>query len=127
MFSRSIFCQTSPTSPISIFTSVFDRPFSRAFKGLDFTGRTVPCNPVAIHIGPNFCGDLSNNPLGGSIPITANASLVYPNDHLTALVSTTTHHSTVAFLGTAKGELKKVRFDGASFQSVIRTFLLEKL
>ena len=85
------------------------RPIFFLNKGLDFTGRTVRCNPVAIHIGPNFCGDLSNNPLGGNIPIQANASLLYPTDQLTAIVSTTTHHSTVAFIGTAKGELKKVR------------------
>ena len=83
-------------------------PIASSYQGLDFTGRTARCMPVAIHIGPKFCGDSANNPLGGSIPIRANASIVYPNDQLTAIVASTTYHSTVAFLGTGKGELKKV-------------------
>ena len=63
----------------------------------------------------DYCGtEYLNNPISGSDDpensITSEAAILFPDTTATGIVMTTTRHGfTVAFVGTADGELKKVR------------------
>jgi len=77
-------------------------------RGLDFISPSHPCIKVSLpHLDENFCGININTPLGGQHPVTATALISYV-DPVTAVVTTTVGSSTVVYLGTDSGHLKRV-------------------
>ena len=56
----------------------------------------------------DFCGMDVNSPLGGELPVKSLAIQTF-HEGLTAVAGTSFDDSTVFFLGTATGHLKKVR------------------
>ena len=60
----------------------------------------------------DFCGLDVNTPLGGDLPITQTPALTF-DTLLTAVTATAIGDSTVAFLGTNHGHLKKVAVESA--------------
>ncbi|RWS18010.1 plexin-B-like protein [Dinothrombium tinctorium] len=55
---------------------------------------------------PNFCNEAVK--LNGSLPLSADALIIYQNTTLTSITATTTGQHTVAFVGTSEGILKKI-------------------
>lgn len=64
-----------------------------------------------VQINEDFCGMDVNQPLGGTIPIESEPSIVYNDVQLTSVVATSTYDYTVVFLGTVTGHLKKVSLE----------------
>ncbi|GBO34217.1 hypothetical protein AVEN_122477-1, partial [Araneus ventricosus] len=62
-----------------------------------------------LHIKDEFCVMDLNTSLEGSMAVEAAPVLRFPGVLLTAVAATSSHDSTVAFLGTSQGHLKKDR------------------
>lgn len=67
----------------------------------------------------NFCNEALK--LNGTLPLTVKPVLTYDNTSLTGITVTTNGQHTIAFLGTASGQLKKVKvFDNKFFIHLIK-------
>ena len=61
-------------------------------------------------ISDDYCGTYGdiNTPIAGTRPVEANAVIRFEETSATSIAVTVTHDYTVAFIGTDKGNLKKV-------------------
>ncbi|RWS23603.1 Plexin-A2-like protein, partial [Leptotrombidium deliense] len=84
------------------------------------------CVPTQVHINDGFCGMDVNTPLGGSIPIDASPVLTFDNLLLTSVAATSIHDSTVAFLGTSNGHLRKGVIDTRSTSFVYNDIIIDR-
>lgn len=62
------------------------------------------------NIADNYCGTHDfNTPIAGNRAVTSEAAAFFPKESTTSIAVTTTHKYTVAYIGTAKGKVYKVR------------------
>lgn len=79
--------------------------------GLDFISPSKKCIDTKLsNIGDDFCGLDVNTPLGGPFDLMESAELEF-DTQLTAVAATSTGESTVVFVGTNEGHLKKILVD----------------
>ena len=61
-----------------------------------------------MEIGEDFCGADLNSPFGGEMPVIGNSVKTFESARVTAIAVKVVGDFTVGFLGTSKGEIKKV-------------------
>lgn len=61
-------------------------------------------------ITEDFCGSSINSPIGGEIPIMSKSIVTSVGEVFSAVAVTVVGDTTVAFLGTKGGEIKKVLY-----------------
>ncbi|KAF5292014.1 hypothetical protein FQA39_LY14131 [Lamprigera yunnana] len=79
-------------------------------RGLDFITPSMPCFHTNLFIGDEFCGLDINTPFGGEDPITS-VPIIQFNTTLTAVAANSVGDSTMVYVGTATGHLKKIIVD----------------
>ncbi|GBM17448.1 Plexin-A1 [Araneus ventricosus] len=114
---EGIYNKPSPNSALCVYAlSAVHRKFTQNIQhcfngygelGMDFIYPSQPCYPTQLQINDDFCGMDVNTPLAGSMAVEAAPVLRFPGVLLTAVAATSSHDSTMAFLGTSQGHLKK--------------------
>ena len=63
-----------------------------------------------FEIGDDYCGQYDiNHPIKGAEPVSRDALITWHDVNVTSLAVTSTSDFTVAFIGTDRGRLRKVR------------------
>ncbi|XP_072571219.1 plexin-A2-like [Paramormyrops kingsleyae] len=75
-------------------------------------GKDVQCTKAPVPIDDSFCGLDINQPLGGSELVSGLVVYTESRERLTSVAAYDYDGYCVAFLGTRKGRLKKIRVDG---------------
>ncbi|NWY03278.1 PLXA2 protein, partial [Nothoprocta ornata] len=75
-------------------------------------GKDVQCTKAPVPIDDNFCGLDINQPLGGSTPVDGVPLFSSSRDRMASVASYVYNGSSVVFVGTKSGKLKKIRADG---------------
>ncbi|KAK3800862.1 hypothetical protein RRG08_008616 [Elysia crispata] len=124
---QSVFCLYS----LDAINSFITESWRACFRGEGYYGgghlnSAKKCSRNTEHpIDENYCGQVqSNNPLGISNPIVANALLSVPEDPkraVTALGVSITHAQTVAFAGTSNGRVLKIAVSSNTSANVYET------
>jgi len=101
--------------PLKQIRRVFTQTIQDCFDGVGNTGPAhfltpYPCIDTEFDINDDYCGTFGdiNTPIAGTRPVEATAVVRFEETSTTAIAVTVTHDYTVAFIGTDKGELKKV-------------------
>ena len=73
-----------------------------------------------FQIGDDYCGQHEfNTPIVGTEAVSTNATLYIPDTVARSIAVMVTHEYTVAFVGTAEGQLKKVRWSLTDMKMII--------
>ncbi|XP_078732617.1 plexin-A1 isoform X1 [Lampetra fluviatilis] len=93
---------------------------------LDLTwliNKQLDCREAPMQISDEFCGQVINQPLGGTRLVEGVPVFLEASDGLTSVAAYTFNDHLVAFLGTKNGKIKKVRVDSAGQGPGVQTAL----
>lgn len=123
---ESALCVYSLPSVHQTFTQNIQHCFNGAGEqGLDFISRTEPCIQTQVQIADDFCGMDVNNLISGSMPKESSPVIEFKNVSLTAVAASSINEHTVAYLGTSKGELKRIVIEDAKSATLYAVSIID--